>query len=66
MVDILAETGLRRFGFVEVCLVSIWDWLLDGEREGFGMRDEGTLGCEMESLGERSEGASWWRVLQFR
>lgn len=32
MVDILAETGLGRFGFVEVCLVSIWDWLLDCER----------------------------------
>jgi len=56
MVDILAETGLRRFGFVEVYLVPIWDWLLDGEREGFGMRDEGTLGCEMESLGEAERG----------
>ncbi len=31
IVDILAETGPRRFGFVEVCLVSIWDWLLDCE-----------------------------------
>jgi len=31
-VDVLAETGLRRFGFVEVCSVSIWDWFLDCER----------------------------------
>ncbi len=50
MVDIVAETGPRRFGFVEVCLVSIWDWLLDCERRlrnargrHTGMRD-GILG----------------------
>jgi len=66
MVDILAETGLGRFGFVEVCLVSIRDWLLDCELKASECEMKARWDARWDPWGRRSEGASWWRVLQFR